>query len=140
MFFSIDARKNAVKRVEKAWGYELWFANDEANNYCGKIVHIYAGSKFSMHYHMVKAETLYVLTGKVKVRIINGQTAAVEEGELFAGEAFEIQPGLPYQLEAIDGYAQVIETSTFHMDCGRVPWAIGTRLDHFIESGDKHEK
>ena len=69
-----------------------------------------------MHYHMVKAETLYVLTGKVKVRIINGQTAAVEEGELVAGEAFEIQPGLPYQLEAIDGYAQVIETSTFHMD------------------------
>ena len=116
MFFSIDARKNAVKRVEKAWGYELWFANDEANNYCGKIVHIYAGSKFSMHYHMVKAETLYVLTGKVKVRIINGQTAAVEEGELVAGDAFEIRPGLPHQLEAIDSYAQVLEASTFHMD------------------------
>ena len=46
----------------------------------------------------------------------NGQTAAVEEGELVAGEAFEIQPGLPHQLEAIDSYAQVLEASTFHMD------------------------
>lgn len=131
MLFSIDARKSPVKRVEKAWGYELWFANDEADNYCGKIVHVYAGSKFSMHNHMVKAETLYVLTGKVKVRIIDGQTAVVEEGEHVAGEAFEIQPGLPYQLEAIDGYAQVIGARS-------MPWL--RWILTAIESGDKYEK
>ena len=29
-----------VKKVDKPWGYEIWMANNEANDYCGKILFI----------------------------------------------------------------------------------------------------
>jgi mannose-6-phosphate isomerase-like protein (cupin superfamily) len=116
MFFSIDARKNAVKRVEKTWGYELWFANDPDDNYCGKLLHINSGQKFSMHYHILKAETFYALNNKVKVRIIDTTKGTVEEGDIERGEAFEITRGLPHQLEACYGDVDIIEASTCHYD------------------------
>ena len=28
------------KKVEKEWGYEIWLANDEKEDYCGKILFI----------------------------------------------------------------------------------------------------
>ena len=50
------------KKVEKAWGYELWIHND--SDYCGKLlVFTKQGNKFSMHYHLKKKETWYVQSG-----------------------------------------------------------------------------
>ena len=36
----IDANLSNVKKVDKPWGYEIWMANNEANDYCGKILFI----------------------------------------------------------------------------------------------------
>lgn len=116
MISSIDARKTAPKFVPKTWGHELHFANDVNNNYCGKILHINSGCKFSMHYHLEKIETFFVLVGTVKIRLIDTATAKIEEGILKAGDIFEITRGLPHQLEAIDGDAEVIEASTYSSD------------------------
>ena len=40
--------KQTPKKVQKQWGYELWLANNEENNYCGKILHVNSGHKLSM--------------------------------------------------------------------------------------------
>lgn len=47
-----------AKFVEKEWGHEIWLANNEKENYCGKILHINQGHTSSMHFHMEKHETL----------------------------------------------------------------------------------
>ena len=54
------------KKVEKLWGYELWIHND--SQYCGKLlVFEKIGNQFSMHYHVIKTETWYVLTEFIKI-------------------------------------------------------------------------
>jgi mannose-6-phosphate isomerase len=40
-----------VKRVEKPWGYEIWWAKTE--RYVGKILHINAGHALSLQYHNI---------------------------------------------------------------------------------------
>jgi hypothetical protein len=69
-----------------------------------------------MHYHMIKAESFYALNNKVKVRVIDTTKGIVEEGDIEHGEAFEIIPGLPHQLEACYGDVDIIEASTYHSD------------------------
>ena len=50
------------KIVPKAWGEEIWIHNDE--EYCGKLLRFHkAGSRFSMHYHIIKKESWYVGKG-----------------------------------------------------------------------------
>ena len=79
---------NAVKKVEKEWGYELWLANNEEENYCGKILFIKKGYQGSMHFHSKKHETFYILEDRLK----------------------------PHQLIAHEGDVKFIEISTFHRD------------------------
>ena len=55
------------KHVEKRWGSETWFANNEEHNYCGKILHFNKGKKCSWHYHKIKQETFYIQKGKLKI-------------------------------------------------------------------------
>lgn len=105
-----------VPRVSKTWGHELWFANHEDANYCGKILHINAGHKFSMHFHRDKHETFYVLSGRVIIRTVDYTTGHMHEMSLLAGQSCEIPREMPHQLEAVDKDAIILEASTFHRD------------------------
>jgi oxalate decarboxylase/phosphoglucose isomerase-like protein (cupin superfamily) len=116
--------KVSVKKVKKTWGYELWLANNEEHNYCGKILHINKGHKSSIHYHEKKHETMYVLNGKLKLTLFEecplgtGDPETMLIGstqELEAGESIEIKQLIPHQLIAAED-VDVIESSTFHMD------------------------
>ena len=51
------------KRVEKPWGYELWWARTE--RYVGKILHVRKGESLSLQYHRVKEETIMVQSGRL---------------------------------------------------------------------------
>jgi quercetin dioxygenase-like cupin family protein len=105
------------KRVEKNWGYELIFANDEANNYCGKILHLYQGHKFSMHFHDIKCETFYILNGKVQVSLLDltSKNGNISVHTLNAGDCLDLPRLQPHQVEAIEE-SDIIEASTFHRD------------------------
>lgn len=105
--------KLVPKRVEKAWGYELWMVNN--NKYCGKILHFSASYKFSMHYHMIKDETWYVNRGKFIFRWIDTKNADIITEELNVGDCIHIPKGLPHQLEALEE-AEIIEISTEHFE------------------------
>ena len=58
------------KKINKDWGYEIWMANNEEENYCGKILYIKAGHSTSMHFHAKKHETFYILEGVLELELI----------------------------------------------------------------------
>ena len=97
-------------KVDKGWGYEIiWASNDK---YCGKLmVFERVGAKFSMHFHSVKEETWYVLSGQFSVFYIDTMDASVHEAQLNAGEVWHNAALVPHQLVCVQA-GTVIEVST----------------------------
>jgi len=52
-----------INFVPKGWGYERWIVNNEL--YCGKELFIAKDKRLSLHYHKLKDETFWVLSGEV---------------------------------------------------------------------------
>jgi mannose-6-phosphate isomerase len=102
-----------VKRIPKPWGYEIiWAANDL---YVGKVLHINAGQKLSVQYHVQKDETVYLLSGALKYCVqMAGDQEPVDQ-QLQVGEAFRITPNTIHYMEAITD-CDVLEASTPHLD------------------------
>ena len=100
-----------MRRVSKPWGHELVFAENE--RYAGKILHLEAGHCLSLQYHERKDETLYVLSGEVRLEV--GGEGAMSEMRLQAGEAYRIRPGVRHRLRA-DRVAEIVEVSSPELD------------------------
>jgi mannose-6-phosphate isomerase-like protein (cupin superfamily) len=49
--------------VDKVWGREEWLENNAA--YCVKLLRLNRAHRCSLHYHPVKDETFYVVSGRV---------------------------------------------------------------------------
>lgn len=97
--------------VEKAWGREIIFTNNE--HYCGKLlIHDKAGSKGSMHFHIKKHETFYVQQGSFKIRWIEPLDASIHETMIKVGETWENIPGDMHQIEALEDNSIIFEVST----------------------------
>ena len=95
--------------VEKGWGSELiWASNDK---YCGKLLNFNKGAKFSCHFHAIKDETWYVLSGQFLVRVINTNNALHSEHLLVEGDTWHNEPLSPHQVECIEA-GILIEVST----------------------------
>lgn len=111
---NMDAGKPKI--VKKAWGQELWMANNQAENYCGKILTIDKGYKSSMHFHLSKHETFYVLKGSLAVHLFNlSEGEPLETVVINEGETYELDRVTAHQLEALE-QLELIEISTFHRD------------------------
>ena len=107
--------KTKPKKVTKPWGYELWLANNDVHNYCGIILHVKEGHKFSMHFHAQKHETFYVLSGHAKLTTIDTATSTNIEVDLYEGDCYVIHRLVPHQIYAVSEL-DIIESSTYHMD------------------------
>ena len=95
--------------VSKGWGSEIiWATNDK---YCGKMLNFNIGSKFSMHFHAVKDETWYIISGKFQVKVIDTKTTDITLHELNAGDIWHNPPLLPHQLICIEA-GTICEVST----------------------------
>ncbi len=99
--------------VDKGWGHEVIFANSE--KYCGKVLSFKKGSKFSMHFHMLKDETWYVSEGKIKLNTIDTTDATKYTTFLKEGDVWRNRPGEPHQVEALEDTV-IFEVSTQHFD------------------------
>ena len=100
-------RHHPITTVPKPWGYELIFAHTE--RYVGKILHINQGESLSLQYHEMKDETLYVVSGELKLTIeCEGDR---RELALRQGEAFHIPPRLIHRMFAVVD-TDVAEVST----------------------------
>ena len=113
-----------VSLVNKGWGYELHIANSE--KYCGKILHFVKGKKCSFHFHKLKTEDFYILSGKIKVifsdshemvqKTLSGEShASWEEISevviLTQGDNFHVPAGRIHQMIAIEP-SEIMEVST----------------------------
>jgi mannose-6-phosphate isomerase-like protein (cupin superfamily) len=104
--------KGRLTRVEKPWGWELWWAHTE--RYVGKILHINRGAALSYQFHRKKDETIYVLHGELALEFAPGG-GRVSRRRLRPGEALRIRPGDHHRMTAITA-CDVLEASTPEVD------------------------
>lgn len=98
--------------VDKPWGHELIWA--KTDRYVGKVLHVKAGEALSLQYHLVKDETIMVLTGRLRFEFFaEGEEPRAQE--LAPGEPFHIAPGLRHRMIAIED-TDVVEVSTPELD------------------------
>lgn len=96
-----------IKRVEKPWGFELWWAQTE--KYVGKTLHVKAGHRLSLQYHERKDETLHLQRGSILLLIDEG--GGPTEVPMAPGESRRIPPGTIHRIIALED-SDILEVST----------------------------
>jgi len=103
-----------IKKVKKGWGNEEWLVNNE--KYCAKFLNFKKKCKFSMHYHIIKDETWYIMDGEFILKWINTINAECNEKKLIKGDIIRVLPNLIHQLECTTEIGKILEISTEHTD------------------------
>src|SRR3954453_23928633 len=86
------------RRVDKPWGYELWYALTD--RYAGKILHVDRGHRLSLQFHERKDESNYLLKGRL--RLTRGDDAeTLSTVDLGPGDAWRNPAGLIHTIEAL---------------------------------------
>jgi mannose-6-phosphate isomerase len=98
--------------VKKPWGQEeIIEVNDR---YMVKRLTMHAGHRYSLQYHNFKRETIYVLSGRLK--IISGPGAdALQERIFQPGESLTLSVGVVHRMEGVDDCVY-LESSTPEME------------------------
>jgi mannose-6-phosphate isomerase len=107
-----DLATPGVRRVEKPWGHELVWA--ETERYAGKILVIEAGRRLSLQYHERKLESIFVLSGRLRLTI-GRDDGTLDVEELGQGEARLIPVGRTHRYEAIER-VEIFEVSSPELD------------------------
>ena len=101
-------------RVEKPWGYEIWWARTD--RYVGKLLHVKKGQSLSLQYHNVKDETIRILKGKLlfetKPKDAPGEMRRLE---MNPGDSFHIAPLTLHRMTGLED-TDVLEVSTPELD------------------------
>ena len=102
----------AGRRVDKPWGHELIWAHTD--RYVGKILVIEAGRRLSLQRHLVKDESIYVASGRLRLFLEDDEgTVCVEE--IGPGASRHVPTGRIHRYEAIER-CELIEVSTPELD------------------------
>ncbi|MEK6940899.1 MAG: hypothetical protein AABW49_03300 [Nanoarchaeota archaeon] len=119
----------------KAWGEEIVIVNNDQvtpAGYCGKLLCMngpeglqdedgdftWKAWHSSIHKHIIKAETLLVIEGKVRMEFFyypKNTNYQNESFDLTAGQLVHIHPGLHHRFTGLTKCA-IFEASTFHDD------------------------
>lgn len=102
-----------IKYVKKLWGTEEWLVNNQT--YCAKFLNLKSGYQCSLHYHILKDETFYILDGIIEIEYGYGERE-MKVGMLKAGEQIRICPLLLHRFKAVTNTAKILEVSTHHDD------------------------
>jgi mannose-6-phosphate isomerase-like protein (cupin superfamily) len=94
-------------RVEKPWGYEVWWARTD--RYVGKLIHVNKGHALSLQYHNRKDETIYVRSGRILFEQKVGDT--LTSREMGPGDAVHVTPLTVHRMTALED-ADIFEVST----------------------------
>ncbi len=109
--------ESVLKKPEvypKGWGRELWIANSPL--YCGKIMELKKDKRCSIHFHEVKDETFYVLSGVVQMNIYpNGYPGEPKEIVMNPGDTLHIPQQLAHQFIGLED-STILEVSTQHIE------------------------
>jgi mannose-6-phosphate isomerase len=109
----MNYKKNQI--IEKPWGSEeLIEINDR---YMMKKLTMHQGHKCSLQYHNIKCETIYVLSGELKIYI--GDVLKSEKNlssRIYTeGETITLTPGVVHRMEAVSD-SIYLEASTPEME------------------------
>jgi len=101
-----------MRVIEKPWGKEeVIEINDR---YMMKKLTMWRGHRCSIQYHNIKCETIYVLSGQL--RIYCGASQDSLESRIYgAGESLTVRPGTVHRMEAVED-SVYLEASTPEMD------------------------
>ena len=103
--------------VKKSWGWERWFANTA--RYCGKHLFIEYGkwsSNGAFHYHKLKDETFYVISGSL-VLDFEEKENKIKRIVLSQYDSFRVHKDTRHRFTAADQEGcHFIEASTTHRD------------------------
>jgi mannose-6-phosphate isomerase len=97
----------APRVIEKPWGREIWFAEEE--QYAGKIIEVMQGHALSLQKHERKSETMYLQSGRLLYHLNGG------EFEMRPGDCITIRPGDVHRITAFED-AVILEVSTPELD------------------------
>jgi mannose-6-phosphate isomerase len=98
------------KRVDKPWGYELWWARTD--RYVGKILHLRRGESLSLQYHQVKEETIRLQSGRLLFETRPaGEQGELRQIEMQPGDVFHITPGTLHRMTGLED-CDILEVST----------------------------
>ncbi len=102
------------KRVDKPWGYEIWWARTD--RYVGKLLHINTGESLSLQYHNVKDETIMVQSGLLLFETgSKDDPTNLQKTEMKPGDAFHITPHTVHRMTGITD-VDIVEVSTPELD------------------------
>jgi mannose-6-phosphate isomerase len=109
---NIRFKELALQLIEKPWGREqIVEINDQ---YMLKKLTMLAGHRCSLQYHNYKKETIYVLSGKL--RIYTGPTGDDLSSKVYGPhETITISPGVVHRMEGVED-SVYLEASTPQMD------------------------
>ena len=96
------------KFIEKPWGSETLIEYND--NYVVKKLFMKKGHKCSMQYHQLKTETIYILSGQIKLYIGN-DIDHIEEKIMNPNDTVTIHPFTIHRMEGIED-SYYLETST----------------------------
>lgn len=101
-----------MRVIEKPWGQEeVIEINDR---YMMKKLTMLEGKRCSLQYHRAKRETIYVLSGQL--RIIQGPSPDQLEGRIYGpGQTITLAPGVVHRMEGVED-SVYLEASTPEMD------------------------
>jgi len=102
----------APRRVDKPWGHELiWVLTDR---YCGKVIVIETGRRLSLQYHERKDESVYVISGRLRLHL-EDDAGVMTVRELGPGDSARVPVGRRHRFEAVQR-VELIEVSTPELD------------------------
>jgi len=104
--------RGPVSSVVKPWGSEELLAHTDA--YALKRIHVKKGARASLQYHARKSESLYLLSGLLKIEVGDARDALVAD-ELRPGEMLDLPRGKIHRVTALED-SVIIEVSTPELD------------------------
>jgi mannose-6-phosphate isomerase-like protein (cupin superfamily) len=105
-----------VHFAPRGWGHEYWIEN--LREYCGKVLVIEPGKRGSLHFHMKKTETMMVSYGRMRLRLVDPETAEEYEQHLGPDDSILIPKGQVHQIinDSETHRLILIEFSTQHFE------------------------
>jgi mannose-6-phosphate isomerase-like protein (cupin superfamily) len=103
---------DSARRVEKPWGHELIWAHTD--RYVGKVIVIEAGKRLSLQRHVVKDESIFIISGRLRLTL-EDETGVIGVVELGAGDHHHVPTGRIHRFEAVER-TELMEISTPELD------------------------
>lgn len=118
------------KKVEKPWGREIIFTT-EGLPYFGKIMHVKAGTRWSLHYHTEKLETLALLSGEADIWLEN------DKGEI---EVVKMELDKGYNIALNQKHRVVTKTDCLIVESSLPETGTTVRVEDDYKRGDETEE